>query len=118
MRLSVVSGFFVSILMATQTSAVSVHNWWNVPSGFGDINELQSSIRVPNGADPVNTYWEASGWPKGYIGMQHNSGTERRFLFAVWDDGKGSSVDTLEVGKGVVNEVNTICFNFKLTIYI
>ncbi|CAO3632494.1 unnamed protein product [Cunninghamella blakesleeana] len=91
-------------LMAIQTSAVSVHNWWHVPNDFGDIKELQSSIRVPSGADPVNTYWEASGWPKGYIGMQHNSGTERRFLFAVWDDGKGSSVDTLKVGKGVVNE--------------
>ncbi|KAI9303252.1 hypothetical protein BJ944DRAFT_268707 [Cunninghamella echinulata] len=104
MRLSIISGLVVSTIMAIQTSAVSVHNWWKVPNGVDKIQELTSSIRVPSGSDPTNTYWMANGWVRGYMGMQHNSGTERRFLFSVWDDGKNSKVNTIQVGKGVVDE--------------
>ncbi|KAI8377537.1 uncharacterized protein BYT42DRAFT_570640 [Radiomyces spectabilis] len=88
-------------LLAGQALAVSVHNWWNVPSDFGDIAELRSSIRVPQGSDPIKTYWMANGFGNGYMGMQHNSDTERRILFSIWDDGHGSKVEPIRHGKNV-----------------
>ncbi len=95
----------LSAIAASQVSAVSVHNWWNIPSGFGNINELVSSIRVPaTNADPEHTYWEANGFTGGYMGMQHNTGTERRILFAVWDNGKGSTVDLLKKNDKAIAE--------------
>jgi hypothetical protein len=89
-----ISAFFA----AQQAACVSTHNWWDVPSGFGDVKEMVSSIRVPKGSDPTNTYWMANGFSVGYMGMQHNSGTERRILFAIWDNGKGSTVDLIKKG--------------------
>ncbi|CAO0794551.1 unnamed protein product [Mucor circinelloides] len=94
----------LAIVAASQVACVSVHNWWSVPSGFGNIKELVSSIRVPKGSDPVNTYWMANGFTGGYMGFQHNSATERRILFSVWDDGKGSTVDVLKKGNGVTTK--------------
>jgi hypothetical protein len=35
--------------------------------------------------DPVWTYYMATGWHRGYFGMQVNSETERRIIFSVWD---------------------------------
>lgn len=93
-----------ALAASQQVAAVSVHNWWNVPSGFGNVTEMVSSIRVPKGSDPTNTYWEANGFSIGYMGMQHNSGTERRILFAIWDDGKGSTVDLVKKGSNVIAE--------------
>lgn len=49
--------------------------------------------------DPVNTFYMACGFSRGYFGMQVNSPTERRIIFSVWDSGSGkdakdrSSVD-------------------------
>ncbi len=37
--------------------------------------------------DPVTTYYMATGWHRGYFGMQVNSPTERRIIFSVWDSG-------------------------------
>jgi hypothetical protein len=37
--------------------------------------------------DPVWTFYMASGWHRGYFGMQINSPTERRIIFSVWDSG-------------------------------
>lgn len=37
--------------------------------------------------DPVWTYYMATGWHRGYFGMQVNSPTERRLIFSVWDAG-------------------------------
>ncbi|KAI8371525.1 uncharacterized protein BYT42DRAFT_580577 [Radiomyces spectabilis] len=88
-------------LLAAQALAVSVHNWWDVPSDFGNIAELQSSIRVPQGSDPIKTYWMANGFGNGYMGMQHNSDTERRILFSIWDDGQGSKVEPIRHGDNV-----------------
>ncbi|KAI8330480.1 hypothetical protein BC941DRAFT_456763 [Chlamydoabsidia padenii] len=65
---------------------------------------MESSIRVPKGSDPNHTYWCAIGFNRGYLGMQHNDGTERRILFSIWDDQKGGKVDALQVGEGGKNE--------------
>ena len=37
--------------------------------------------------DPLWTYYMATGWHRGYFGMQVNSPTERRLIFSVWDSG-------------------------------
>ncbi|KAI8098652.1 uncharacterized protein BX664DRAFT_319276 [Halteromyces radiatus] len=96
----------VASLLATSqlVSSTSTHNWWDTPNNFGNISQIESSIRVPQGSDPTNTYWMANGWDGGYMGMQHNSGTERRILFAVWDDGNGSQVKGIKKGKNVLVE--------------
>jgi hypothetical protein len=41
--------------------------------------------------DPVTTYYMATGFSRGYFGMQVNSPTERRIIFSVWDAANGSS---------------------------
>ncbi|ORZ17900.1 hypothetical protein BCR42DRAFT_478519 [Absidia repens] len=85
------------IFFAHQVSAVYLVNWWQTPKNFGSIKEMISSMRVPPGSDPTHTYWCANGFTRGYLGMQHNDGTDRRFLFSIWDDGKGSKVDALQI---------------------
>lgn len=44
--------------------------------------------RVTPRHDPLWTYYEATGWHRGYFGMQVNSPTERRVIFSVWDSGE------------------------------
>jgi hypothetical protein len=104
MLLTKFASLLISGIFATQVAAVSVHNWWKTPSNFGDIKEMVSSLRVPAGSDPTNTYWMANGFSVGYMGMQHNSGTERRILFAIWDNGKGSTVDLVAKGRNAIAE--------------
>lgn len=41
--------------------------------------------------DPVQTYYMATGFSRGYFGMQVNSATERRIIFSVWDAANGTS---------------------------
>jgi hypothetical protein len=46
--------------------------------------------------DPVNTYYMACGFSRGYFGMQVNGPQERRVIFSVWDSGK-EAVDRSKV---------------------
>ena len=46
-----------------------------------------NEINVPEGFDPIHTYYEACGFHRGYFGIQVNSPTERRVIFSVWDSG-------------------------------
>lgn len=46
--------------------------------------------------EPVNTFYMACGWHRGYFGMQINSPTERRIIFSVWDSG-AEAVDRTKV---------------------
>ncbi len=39
--------------------------------------------------DPVYTYYMATGFSRGYFGMQVNSAKERRIIFSVWDAAEG-----------------------------
>ncbi|MDB4277346.1 DUF3472 domain-containing protein, partial [bacterium] len=48
--------------------------------------------------DPLWTYYMATGWHRGYFGMQLNSPTERRIIFSVWDSG-GEAIDRDKVRK-------------------
>ena len=67
--------------------------------------------------DPVTTYYMATGFARGYFGMQVNSPTERRIIFSVWDAANGTNAkdrstvspdnftQLVAKGEGVVAEV-------------
>ena len=75
---------------------------------IGFYNELT----VPEGYDPLHSYYMACGFKRGYFGMQVNSSTERRIIFSVWDAGNeaidpkkvpdSNKVKLLGKGDGVV----------------
>ncbi|MGC3978592.1 MAG: DUF3472 domain-containing protein [Paludibacteraceae bacterium] len=48
-------------------------------------------ILVPEGGDPLYTYYMSLGVISGYMGIQVNSTTERRILFSQWDNGSTDS---------------------------
>lgn len=41
--------------------------------------------------DPVTTYYMATGFARGYFGLQVNGPTERRIIFSVWDAADGTT---------------------------
>lgn len=43
-----------------------------------------NEITIPEGEDPIGSYFMANGFGEGYFGIQVNSPTERRVLFSVW----------------------------------
>lgn len=61
----------------------SVHLAYAMPKG-PDIEYAYSELTVPEGSDPVGSYYMANGFGEGYFGIQTNSATERRVLFSVW----------------------------------
>lgn len=74
---------------------VSTHLWYPVPQGKA-VEGFQCEVTVPEGKDPIHTYYMACGWHRGYMGCQVNSPYERRVLFSCWDDGKGGKVETVD----------------------
>lgn len=95
-------------------NAASVHLRFPVPNGI----EIAAFYNEMTGVDePLWTYYMASGFARGYFGMQINSPTERRIIFSVWDAGSGQTADTraevaaenhvqlLAKGDGVVTNV-------------
>ncbi|AWW31576.1 hypothetical protein DN752_16390 [Echinicola strongylocentroti] len=50
-----------------------------------DYDWLYGEINVPQGYDPMYTFYMCIGFYRGYLGIQVNSSTERRVLFSVWD---------------------------------
>ncbi len=61
----------------------SIHLNYKLPEGE-PTEWFYSEITVPEGNDPVGSYFMANGFGEGYFGMQVNSETERRVLFSVW----------------------------------
>ncbi len=61
----------------------SVHLPYVAPAGK-TIEYFYNEITVPNGQDPIGSYFMANGFGEGYFGMQVNSPQERRVLFSVW----------------------------------
>lgn len=45
-----------------------------------------TEISVPQGADPLYSYYMTNGFNGGYFGIQVNSPTERRVLFSIWSN--------------------------------
>ena len=61
----------------------SVHLGYQVPKDK-KIEWAYSEITVPEGEDPIGTYYMANGFGQGYFGFQVKSPTERWILFSVW----------------------------------
>ncbi|MGC4037517.1 MAG: DUF3472 domain-containing protein [Chitinophagaceae bacterium] len=62
----------------------SVHINYDISKVNNDIEWFYNEIKVPEGYDPVGSYFMANGFGEGYFGMQVNSLSERRILFSVW----------------------------------
>lgn len=67
-------------------NAASVHLSYPVPPAHENDIEWFYCELTPQ-TDPIYTYYMATGWHRGYFGMQVNSPTERRLIFSVWDSG-------------------------------
>ncbi|MEN8774623.1 MAG: DUF3472 domain-containing protein, partial [Akkermansiaceae bacterium] len=87
----------------------SVHLGYQVPKGK-NIEWAYSEINVPEGEDPIGSYFMANGFGQGYFGFQVKSPTERWVLFSVWSPFKTNNpkaipekdrVTTLAKGKDV-----------------
>ncbi len=82
-------------LTVERRNASSVHLWYDVPTSHRDDVEWFCCELTPK-TDPLWTYYMATGFARGYFGMQVNSPTERRVIFSVWDSG-GEAKDRAEV---------------------
>ncbi|BCX48357.1 nematoblast specific protein [Haloferula helveola] len=87
----------------------SVHLGYQLPRDR-KIRHAYSEITVPEGEDPIGSYFMANGFGQGYFGMQVKSPTERWVLFSVWSPFKTNNpkeipeedrVITLGTGEGV-----------------
>lgn len=72
--------------LVERRNAASVHLGYPVPQEASDDVEWFYCEVTPK-TDPLWTYYEATGWHRGYFGCQVNSPTERRLIFSVWDAG-------------------------------
>ena len=61
----------------------SVHLGYPLPQGE-PIEWFYNEITVPEGSDPVGSYFMSNGFGEGYFGIQVNGQDERRVLFSVW----------------------------------
>lgn len=83
---------------ATQfLTSPSVHLWHSVGDGVKrEFDWLYGEIQVPEGYDPMYTYYMCIGFCRGYFGIQVNHETERRVLFSIWDS-SNEAVDRAKV---------------------
>lgn len=82
-------------------NSASVHLGYPVPDEAKDEVEW-FYLEVTPKTEPLWSYYMATGWHRGYFGMQVNSPTERRIIFSVWDSG-GEAVD-----RGKVDDDNRV----------
>lgn len=82
--------------VAERRNAASVHLGYPVAKEHRDDVEW-FYVEVTPKTDPLWTYYMATGWHRGYFGMQVNSERERRLIFSVWDAGD-EAVDRRKVG--------------------
>ncbi len=68
----------------SRRNAASVHLAY--PLEESDVQAFYCELTAEE--DPHWSYYMATGWHRGYFGMQVNSGTERRIIFSVWDSGQ------------------------------
>jgi hypothetical protein len=77
--------------VAERRNAASIHVGYTVPPAHRD-DVAWFHVELTPKTDPVHSYYMATGWHRGYFGMQVNSATERRLIFSVWDAG-GEAID-------------------------
>ncbi|MCE1200217.1 MAG: DUF3472 domain-containing protein, partial [Marinilabiliales bacterium] len=61
----------------------SVHLNYLLPKE-SNAEYFYQEVTVPNGMDPIGSYFMAAGFGEGYFGIQVNGPDERRILFSVW----------------------------------
>lgn len=61
----------------------SVHLSYTLPEEK-NFKWFYNEVFVPEGSDPIGSYFMANGFGEGYFGIQVNTETERRILFSVW----------------------------------
>lgn len=61
----------------------SVHLSYTAPTD-ANFKWFYNEMTIPEGEDPIGSYFMANGFAEGYFGIQVNSPTERRILFSVW----------------------------------
>jgi hypothetical protein len=83
--------------MVERRNCASIHLGYEVPAEAKEEVEW-FYLEVTPKTEPLWTYYEATGWHRGYFGMQVNSPTERRIIFSVWDSG-GEAKDRDKVGE-------------------
>ncbi|NDV46889.1 DUF3472 domain-containing protein [Paludibacter sp. 221] len=67
-------------------SSPSVHlSFSTTASTTKQYDWIYEEILVPEGFDPLSTYWMSLGFFRGYMGIQTNGEKERRVLFSAWD---------------------------------
>lgn len=71
---------------AERRNAASVHLGYELPKAHRD-DVAWFYVELTPRTDPLWTYYMATGWHRGYFGMQVNSPRERRLIFSVWDAG-------------------------------
>jgi hypothetical protein len=67
--------------------APSTHLRYETPKD-SVIAWFYTEVTVPPGINSVNAYYETNGFADGYMGIQINSDTERRFIFSIWSNYK------------------------------
>lgn len=91
----VLSGVVLRAPTVERRNASSVHLSYKAPKADKDDVEWFYCELTPK-TDPLWTYYMATGWHRGYFGMQVNSKKERRIIFSVWDAGN-EAVDRKKV---------------------
>ena len=81
--------------MVERRNSASIHLGYPVPDEAKEDVEW-FYLEVTPKTEPLWSYYMATGWNRGYFGMQVNSPTERRIIFSVWDSG-GEAVDRKKV---------------------
>jgi hypothetical protein len=82
----------------------SVHLGYRVPSDI-EVQYAYNEITVPEGEDPLGTYYMAIGFSEGYFGMQVNGSEERRVLFSIWSPFKTDNPRDIPQAQRIVDLV-------------
>jgi hypothetical protein len=61
----------------------SVHLGYELPAGK-TVEYFYNEVMVPEGQEPIGSYFMANGFGEGYFGMQVKGPDERWILFSVW----------------------------------
>ncbi len=67
-------------------NAASVHLKYPLDDSLKAI-QFYDEVTVPKGNDIVHSYYMATGFSRGYFGIQVNGEKERRVIFSIWDAG-------------------------------
>jgi len=70
----------------SRLNSASVHLRYPLADSIKAIS-FYNEITVPQGYDPLYSYYMATGFSRGYFGIQVNSKNERRVIFSAWDAG-------------------------------